>query len=129
MSIESMKRISECEEEAVSIRRQAQADARQILDQGKKQAEELLEAARKQAADDYRATLTQAEAEAGAAYDKSLAEVREGMQPNEIGSKVKTSEGSRDHYGKGCEVEWQLLRWTSFPLSASNPTKTSCSVI
>ena len=74
MSIESMKRISECEEEAVSIRRQAQADARQILDQGKKQAEELLEAARKQAADDYRATLTQAEA--GAAYDKSLAEVQ-----------------------------------------------------
>ena len=39
MSIESMKRISECEEEAVSIRRQAQADARQIFDQGKKQAE------------------------------------------------------------------------------------------
>ena len=76
MSIESMKRISECEEEAVSIRRQAQADARQILDQGKKQAEELLEAARKQAADDYRATLTQAEAEAGAAYDKSLTEVQ-----------------------------------------------------
>ena len=77
MSIESMKRISECEEEAVSIRRQAQADARQILDQGKKQAEELVEAARKQAADDYRATLAQAEAEAGAAYDKSLAEVSE----------------------------------------------------
>ena len=76
MSIESMKRISECEEEAVSIRRQAQADARQILDQGKKQAEELVEAARKHAADDYRATLAQAEAEAGAAYDKSLAEVQ-----------------------------------------------------
>ena len=50
-----------------------------LLDQGKKQAEELLEAARKQAADDYRATLAQAEAEAGAAYDKSLAGVAEGM--------------------------------------------------
>lgn len=50
--------------------------SRQILDQGKKQAEELVEAARKQAADDYRATLAQAEAEAGAAYDKSLAKVQ-----------------------------------------------------
>ena len=76
MSIESMKRISECEEEAVSIRRQAQADARQILDQGKRQAEELVAAAKKQAADDYRAVLAKAEAEAGTAYDKSLAEVQ-----------------------------------------------------
>lgn len=75
MSIENMKRISGSEEEAVSIRKQAQADSKKLLEQGKKQAAELVETARKQADDAYRDTLRQAEAEAEKAYQTRMAEV------------------------------------------------------
>ena len=94
MSIESMKRISECEEEAVSIRRQAQADARQILDQGKKQAEELVEAARKQAADDYRATLALAEVQKECSRMKSEARSKLPKAVEIITGKVVKSSGN-----------------------------------
>ena len=49
MSIENMKRISAVEEEAVSIRRQAQADVRRLAEQSRKEAADLLENAKKQA--------------------------------------------------------------------------------
>ena len=75
MSIESMKRISACEEEAVSIRKQAQADAKQMLEQGKKQASDILETSGKQADEQYRQTMAQAEAEASEIYSKRMAEV------------------------------------------------------
>lgn len=76
MSIESMKRISDCEAEAVSIRKQAQTDARLVLDRGKKQAMEIVSEARKQAEENYQAVLNQAEAEAQAAYDARLQAVQ-----------------------------------------------------
>ena len=68
MSIEYMKRISAAEEEAVSVRRQAQTDAR-------KDAEQLLEQAKKKAEAAYQEVIRNAEAEAQKAYDKRLAEV------------------------------------------------------
>ena len=40
MAIEKLKQISEAENEAVSIRRQAQSEARKITDTAKKQAQQ-----------------------------------------------------------------------------------------
>ena len=75
MSIEYMKRISAAEEEAVSVRRQAQTDARKLAEQGRKDAEQLLEQAKKKAEAAYQEVIRNAEAEAQKAYDKRLAEV------------------------------------------------------
>lgn len=75
MSIENMKRISEAEDEAVSIRRQAQADVRKIAEQSKRDVAALLEKSRGDANAGYREKIQQAEAEAQDAYDKRLGEV------------------------------------------------------
>ncbi len=75
MSIESMKRIMESEDATVSIRKQAQADARQTLEQGRKQAEDLTEAAKKQADANYRTAMTEAEQKASALYEEKMSAV------------------------------------------------------
>lgn len=75
MSIDNMKRISEAEAEAVSIRRQAQIDARRIAEQGKQAAESMVEAAKKTANAEYQKTIRQAEDVANALYERRLEEV------------------------------------------------------
>lgn len=75
MSIESMKRIAETEEQAVSIRKQAQADAKQMLEQGKKQASEIWDNSQKCADEQYRKAMAQAEAKASELYSKRLSVV------------------------------------------------------
>ena len=108
MSIENMKRISAVEEEAVSIRRQAQADVRRLTEQSRKQVADLLENAKKQAESRYQEAIRLAESEAQAAYDERLAEVaREcealktkaaGKLPEAVGlikGKVVKSSGNR----------------------------------
>lgn len=100
MSIESMKRISECEAEAVSIRRQAQADARQTLDQGRKQAAEIVSDARRQAEENYRSVLSQAEAEAGDAYDERLRAVQAECESMKLEARARLPEAVKIITGK-----------------------------
>lgn len=100
MSIESMKRISECEAEAVSIRKQAQTDARLVLDRGKKQAAEIVAAAKKEATENYQAVLSQAEAEAQAAYDARLQAVRDECSSMKTEARARLPEAVKIITGK-----------------------------
>ncbi|MBO6163699.1 MAG: hypothetical protein J6N77_01480 [Lachnospiraceae bacterium] len=75
MSIEHMKRISAAEEEAVSIRRQAQVEVRRLTEKGRKDAADLLDQAKKQAEARYQEAVRTAETEAGASYEARLTEV------------------------------------------------------
>lgn len=89
MSIEDMKRISEAEEEAVSIRRQAQADARQIQEEGRRQAAQVLEDARKLADSSYRQVLRQAEESAEKDYQARMAQVAQECDAMKAGARER----------------------------------------
>ena len=65
MSIENMKMVSEAEAQAVTIRKDAQTEARKTLDAGRKEAAALLETARVRADEAYRQALAKAEEELG----------------------------------------------------------------
>jgi|GEM_PF-637092 len=77
MSIENMKRISETETEAASIRKSAGNVARNIVDDAKKQAAALVEQAQTEADGKYKDAMDEAEREAAKDYDVRLAEVAE----------------------------------------------------
>ena len=90
MSIENMKMVSEAEAQAVTIRTDAQTEARKTLDAGRKEAAALLEAARVRADEAYRQALAKAEEEAQEAYDAHLKAVKEecaGMKAQAQGHK------------------------------------------
>lgn len=95
-----MKRISECEDEAVSIRRQAQTDARLTLEQGKKQAAEIVSAAKSQAEENYRQTLNQVEAEAQLTYDERIRAVQDECVSMKAKARAKLPEAVKIITGK-----------------------------
>lgn len=92
MSIEHMKRISTAEEEAVSIRRQAQADVRKLTEKGRKDAADLLNEAKAKAEKRYQEVVRQAETEAQTAYDARLAEVAKECEAMKALAENKLSE-------------------------------------
>ena len=75
MSIENMKRISDAETEAASLRRDAAYKAKLILDEGRKQAESLTEEARRESDKNYRAAIAFAGQQADQAYEARMTEV------------------------------------------------------
>ena len=90
MSIENMKMVSEAEAQAVTIRKDAQTEARKTLDAARKEATALLEAARVRADEAYRQVLSDAEEQAQAAYEAHLKAVKEecaGMKAQAQGHK------------------------------------------
>lgn len=100
MSIESMKRISQAEEEAVSIRRQAQTEAKLTQDQSKKQAADIISAAKKQAEENYRAILAKAEEEAEAVFEGKLAAVQNECESMKSEARAKLPEAVKIITGK-----------------------------
>lgn len=90
MPIENMKRISETETQAASIRKTAAADARAIAAEAKKQAEQIVEQAHKDADTSYKAAMDVAEQEATAAFDAHLADVGKecGTMKNKASNKL-----------------------------------------
>jgi len=75
MSIENMKRISDTETEAASIRKSAGTAARSVTEDAKKQAAVLVDQAQKEADGKYKEVMDGAEREAEQAYDARLKEV------------------------------------------------------
>ena len=95
-----MKRISACEEEAVSIRKQAQADAKQMLEQGKKQASELLDTSGKQADEQYRQAMAKAETQASEIYSERMAAVTAECESMKQQAKARLPEAVKIITGK-----------------------------
>ena len=76
MAIEKLRQISLAENEALSIRRQAQTEARRIADDAKKRAVELKMQAAREAEEEYKKVIRAAEEEAEKAYGERLEEIR-----------------------------------------------------
>ena len=100
MFIENMKRISEAEEEAVSIRKQAQADVRTLQDQSRRQAAEITETARKQADTRYQQVMRDAELKAEDAFRQTLAAVAEECESMKAKAQAKLPEAIQIIAGK-----------------------------
>ena len=80
MAVENMKKISQAEEEAAAIRRQAQDEARKIVSDAKKEAAGLKREMIRQAEDSYDNAIAFAEGEAQNAYDSRLASAQDECQ-------------------------------------------------
>ena len=100
MAIEKLKQISEAENEAVSIRRQAQSEARKITDTAKQQAQQLLAEAAVTADDGYRKVVRAAEDEAQKAYETKLLEVRSECKALKEEASTRVPEAVRAIMGK-----------------------------